>query len=153
MVFFGSKKKKFFDNELSQFIPNQIKVYVEAFGGTFSVSKFINKPSLTVYNDIKTYDFKICADIIHHLDYKEIFKLYDSTETVFFLDPPYFKLEYLYGCDYTEDFHIELKQEIDNLSGKVILTYNNDNFIKSLYNEYNIHECKGIYKREIIITN
>lgn len=154
MVFFGSKKKRFYDAELINFIPKDIKIYVEPFGGSFSVAGFIDKPYLSVYNDINIYDLKIVADKIHHLDYKEIFKLYDSEDTVFFLDPPYFKLEYLYdGCeDYTKDFHIELKNEIDKLKGTVIITYNNDRFIKSLYNDYNIHLCQGRYYSEIIIT-
>lgn len=154
MVFLGSKKKRFYKEELIKFIPKDIQIYVEPFGGSFAVAGFINKPFLSVYNDINTYDLKIKADYIHHLDYKEIFKLYDDEDTVFFLDPPYFKLEYLYvGCeDYTKDFHIELKKEIDKLKGTVIITYNNDRFIKSLYEGYNIHRCQGIYHKEIIIT-
>lgn len=152
MKFIGSKSKRFFKEDLIKFLPNKIKTYVEPFGGSFSVAKFIN-PELSIYNDINTYDLSINADIIHHLDYKEIIQKYDSIDTVFYLDPPYHEKEFYYdGCeDYTKDFHIELKNVIDKIKGTIILSYNNDDFIKSLYSGYNIYQCKS-NQYEIIIT-
>jgi site-specific DNA-adenine methylase len=160
MKFFGKKLKKFFVEELSKFIPDNIETYVEPFAGTFSVACYLfeerleKSPKKFIYNDINDYNFTIYADKVHHLDYKEIFKLYDSENTVFYLDPPYYKKEFLYdGCEeYTEDFHIELKEEIDKLKGIVVLSYFNDKFTTNLYKDYNIHKCSGKFKNELIIT-
>lgn len=154
MIFIGSKKKKFYERELSRFLPGNIKVYVEPFGGSFAVSRFINKPVVSVYNDINTYDIDIDADFVHHVDYSEVFDLYDGVNTVFFIDPPYYKKEYLYdNCEhYNEKFHVELRDRIDKLAGKVVITYNNERFIRMLYSKYDVHQCAGVFSNELIIT-
>lgn len=164
MRFFGQKREKLYKELISQHFPDDIELYVEPFAGTFSVACYLleerleHSPKKFIYNDINDYNFTIYADKVHHLDYKEIFKMYDSETTVFYLDPPYYKKEFLYdGCEnYTKDFHIELKNEIDKLKGKIILSYQDDIFIRDLYNEYNINKYKGdnrIFRNELVITN
>ena len=61
-------------------IPWGLCVYVEPFGGTFEVSKHVDA-KVKVYNDINVYDIPLVADFIHHVDYKEIFKVYDGSDT------------------------------------------------------------------------
>jgi len=84
--------------------------------------------------------------------------MYNTDNVVWYLDPPYYKKEYLYdNCEnYTDDFHIELKNEIDKLKGNVIISYEDKPFIRKLYKDYNIHNYNGdriIFKHELIITN
>ena len=110
-----------------------------------------------IYNDINDYDITIHASKIHHLDYKEIFKLYDSEKTFFYLDPPYYKKEFLYyGCEnYTKNFHIELRNEIQKLKGQFALSYEDNSFIRELYKDFNINLYPGdniLFKRELIIV-
>lgn len=166
MKFFGQKQKKLYKEFLSQYIPNNIEIYVEPFAGTFSVACYLieerlkdidNSPKKLIYNDINDYNLTIYADKVHHLDYKEIFKLYDSENTFFYLDPPYYKKEFLYdGCEYyNKEFHIELKNEIEKLKGKFLLSYSNDKFITELYKNFNIIYYKGdnrIFRNEILIN-
>ena len=157
-MIFGYKKKELFNSFISNFIPKNIETYCEPFGGNFCVHNYLkNKPKLSIYNDINTYDIIISADIILHLDYKEIFEKYDTEHTVWYLDPPYYKKEFLYdNCEhYTEDFHIELKNEIDKLKGIIILSYEDKPFIRKLYNDYTINKYEGdkfIFRNELIIT-
>lgn len=154
MKFFGEKTKKFFNEELYKFIPDNIEIYVEPFGGTFSIAKlFDNRPKLLVYNDINTYDFDIKADVIYHLDYKEIFNMYDCENTFFYLDPPYYKKEFLYDLETSKDFHIELFNEISKLKGNYVLSYNKDKFILDLYKDKKIYYCSNQrYRNDIIIS-
>jgi DNA adenine methylase len=84
--------------------------------------------------------------------------MYDSSDAVFYCDPPYYKKEYLYeGCkDYGKDFHIELHNELKKLKGKVVLSYEENRFITDLYKDFNIHCYDGdtkIFDKELIITN
>ncbi|MCK9417477.1 DNA adenine methylase [Candidatus Dojkabacteria bacterium] len=157
--FIGQKRKKLYTEFISKFIPQNIKTYIEPFGGSFAVSTYLdNKPDTLIYNDINHYDINIVADITHHLDYKVIFDMYDNADTVFFLDPPYFRKEKWYaGCEnYTKDFHIELHDEIKKLKGKVILSYEKHKFILDLYKDFNVYEYDGtnyLFKKEMIITN
>jgi len=162
--FLGRKKKQLYTDFISQYIPNNIKTYIEPFGGTFSVSKYIveerkdNPPQRLIYNDMNIYPIDICADEIYHLDYKEIFKKFDTKDTIFYLDPPYYKKEHIYdGCEnYTKDFHIELYNEIKKLKGDVIISYNNNRFICELYKDFQIKKYSGDvfkFRDEIIILN
>jgi len=157
-MIYGYKKRELFDSFISKFIPENIEIYCEPFGGNFSVFNYLpNKPKVSIYNDINTYNTKINADFIYHLDYKEIFKMYNTENVVWYLDPPYYTREFLYnGCEnYTKDFHIELKSEIEKLKGKIILSYEDKPFIRNLYKGFQIHKYEGnkhIFNRELIIT-
>ena len=83
--------------------------------------------------------------------------MYNTENVVWYLDPPYYTREFLYkGCEnYTNDFHIDLKCEIEKLKGKIILSYEDRPFIRNLYENFNIHRYEGkkhIFNRELIIT-
>ena len=162
MNFIGEKRRQLYDEFISKFIPQHIELYVEPFAGSFAVACYIFESEISInkviYNDINNYNQVIYADKVHHLDYKEIFKIYDDKKTVFYLDPPYYKKEYLYkGCEnYTNDFHIELHNEVKKLTGKVIMSYENVPFILNLYKDFDIHTYPGTkfaFRNEIIITN
>jgi site-specific DNA-adenine methylase len=159
MNLIGEKRKQYYNDFISKFIPSEFSTYVEAFGGTFAVGRFLSSERSSqinyIYNDINLYEFEIDADKIHHLDYKEIFKIYDNENTVFYLDPPYYRKEFYYtGC---ENFkHEELRDELINLKGKVILSYEDCRFIRNLYHDFNINLYDGdnkIFQHELIITN
>lgn len=163
MKFLGEKRKKLYREFISQHIPDNIKTYVEPFGGSFSVASHLieereeNSPQKFIYNDINKYNIIIYADKIYHLDYKEIFEMYDDKNTFFYLDPPYYQREFIYnGCkNYTKQFHIELRDNIKNLKGNFLLSYNNSIFIKDLYSyNFDIIEYNGdnvLFKNEILI--
>lgn len=155
----GSKKKRYFNNILEKFFPQEIDVYVEPFGGTFNIGNFLkDRPDTKVYNDINNYQIDIDADYIHFIDYKDIFEMYDSPNTLFYLDPPYYGREDLYELKKDDtDFHIELCEKIKKLKGKVIISYETHPFIKSLYKDFNIYTNEDqdhpSLKRELVITN
>jgi DNA adenine methylase len=141
----GEKRRKHYDEFLKEFLPEHIEVYVEPFGGTFNMSTYLkNRPTTLVYNDIHDYGFDIDCDIELHKDYKEVIEEYDSQHTVFYLDPPYYGKEDVYGLmKNDEEFHVELKDQITNLTGKVIISYEDVPFIRKLYKDYQIETYKG----------
>jgi len=63
--------------------------------------------------------------IIENSDYKKIFKLYDSPETLFYCDPPYFvpraKEYYIDGWSYKK--HKEFAKLVNKLQGYVVISY------------------------------
>ena len=159
MRFIGQKRKQYYTEFISRFLPKEIKTYVEPFAGSFAVATYlfedrITEPIKYIYNDINDYKLDIKADKVHHLDYKEIFKMYDSEDTVFYLDPPYYKKEHLY--ENSENFdHEQLRDEIKKLKGKVILSYEDRPYIRRLYKDFNIHLYGGDrmnFRYELIIT-
>lgn len=75
--------------------------------------------------------------LIENRDAKEIIKLYDDPETLFFIDPPYVRSTrtaniVAYRHEMTDQEHIELLTLINDVEGKVIISgYDHD-----LYNQY-----------------
>lgn len=160
MRFIGEKRKGLYKEFISLYLPNNIKTYVEPFGGSFAVATYlfedrINESIKYIYNDINDYGLDIKADKIHHLDYREIFKMYDSPDTLFYLDPPYYGKEFLYkGCDNFD--HLALRDSIKELEGKVIMSYNNKRYILNIYEGFEIIKYKGdnfLFRDEILILN
>jgi len=104
--------------------------------------------------------------VIENKDFEALIKQYDRPHTLFYCDPPYFGTESYYrhgGTNFDIDEHIKLAKILCSIKGKVILSYNNDEYIKELYKNFNIVEIsrqnnlsktqgKELYK-ELIIKN
>lgn len=85
---------------------------------------------------------RLTGVFIENRDFEELIKVYDTDEALFYLDPPYHMTEKYYkGADggfFTAEDHMRLKSCLDNIKGKFILSYNDDEFIRELYKDYNI---------------
>lgn len=100
--------------------------------------------------------------VIEHRDFEHLIKTYDRPTALFYLDPPYYKSEYVYQDSFLEEDHKRLHEILSKIKGKFILSYNDADFIRDLYKEYNIipiertlnlcSENKNGYK-ELIIKN
>lgn len=75
---------------------------------------------------------------IEHKSYDDLIKQYDRPDALFYLDPPYHTTEKLYSEQFTEDDHYRLNDILTALKGRFILSYNDDNFIRELYKDFNI---------------
>lgn len=97
-------------------------------------------------DDIKAVEYltriseRLRRTIIEHEDFERLIKTYDRPGTLFYLDPPYHKTERYYDAQFTEQDHIRLRSALDQIKGKFVLSYNNDDFIKELYRDYKIKE-------------
>ena len=88
--------------------------------------------------------------IIENLDFQTIFEKYDSPNTLFYLDPPYFNIFNLYSFDFSLDDHKRLIQCIKNAKGKIILSgYDNELYQNELPPTLNKFE----FQRTIFLTN
>lgn len=157
----GRKTKYLFDNLISKAFPTNIssQIYVEPFGGTFAVGNLLNDNQYKkIYNDINTYDFKIDADIIEHMDFEDLIDKYDSPLTFFYVDPPYYDKEYVYGLKKRDtDFHLRLFYKLKHIKGKFVLSYLNNPFITNLYKDFTIitneTDRNTMRSHEIVIKN
>ncbi len=67
---------------------------------------------------------------IENLDFRECFKDYDSSQTVFYLDPPYYENN-IYAVNFTKQDHVEMLDKVFKLKGFVALSgYKNDLYDK-----------------------
>tara|TARA_R110000772_G_scaffold5341_3_gene19169 strand:+ start:2607 stop:3104 length:498 start_codon:yes stop_codon:yes gene_type:complete len=152
-------RRNYFENLIEPHLPKDIKIYVEPFAGSFAIANRLEKrPIKLIYNDIKVYNGieDLDTDSITHLDYKECIENWDSIDTVFYLDPPYFRKEDWYdGINNDEKFHEELKETLMNVKGKWFMNYESCHFIEKLYRGFNIYDYSGnlSHIKDILITN
>jgi DNA adenine methylase len=78
--------------------------------------------------------------IIENKTFDSILKTYDSNSALFYLDPPYHGTEKYYDNAFTDDDHARLKDLLNALKGRFLLSYNDDDFVRNLYKDYQIIE-------------
>ncbi|MDL2259144.1 DNA adenine methylase [Eubacteriales bacterium OttesenSCG-928-K08] len=126
---------------------------------TFSCA---TKPILSAVERLHEVRQRLARVIIESRDFEALICAYDRPSALFFCDPPYKGTEGYYD-GFSGDDHNRLKEVLNGIKGRFILTYNDCKFIRDLYNGFNIHEVSrsnnliaryngGKYK-ELIITN
>lgn len=75
---------------------------------------------------------------IENLDFERILKTYDREDALFYLDPPYYKTEKYYPDLFMSEDHERLKNALDKIKGKFLLSYNDCDYIRHLYQDYTI---------------
>lgn len=99
--------------------------------------------------------------VIENKDFTDLIKVYDRPNALFYCDPPYYKTEKYYDVDFDVEQHKQLRNVLINIKGKFILSYNDCDFIKTLYKDFYIIEVErqhnlkndGSRYKELIIKN
>lgn len=61
--------------------------------------------------------------VVENMDCIDVIQKYDSPDTFFYLDPPYYRKEHYYTKDFGNEKHYELSKILNNISGKFVLSY------------------------------
>lgn len=80
--------------------------------------------------------------IIENEDFEHLLNVYDKSESLAYLDPPYYGTERYYQEKFSKDDHIRLNNCLKNIKGKFILSYNDCDFVRELYKDFNIDEVQ-----------
>lgn len=102
---------------------------------------------------------RISSVEIEHKDFEDLIKQYDRPDALFYCDPPYHTTEKHYSEKFSEADHYRLNGVLTALKGRFILSYNDDDFVRELYKDFNIQAISrqnnlssGQFK-EVIIKN
>lgn len=134
-----------------------------------SRTSFSTRPSLVtnVIDKLPQYKERLKDVIIENRDFESLIKTYDHSEAIFYVDPPYVGSEQYYNkkfSDFNYSDHERLNKCLRGIKGKFILSYNDCEYVRDKYREYNIMsvsrdnllpsnlESRSNY-REVIITN
>lgn len=74
--------------------------------------------------------------IIEQMDFERLIRQYDRAGTLFYTDPPYYQAEGYYDSGFGEPDHVRLRETLEKIKGKFVLTYNDCPFIRELYRDY-----------------
>ena len=75
---------------------------------------------------------------IEHKDFADLIRVYDRKNALFYLDPPYMGAEGYYHSPFKVDDHQRLKDVLEGIKGRFILSYNDHPLVWELYAGYHI---------------
>lgn len=91
---------------------------------------------------------------IDHVDFRRCIRNWDSPQSFFFVDPPYYGTEQHIHA-FTEQDHKDLAEILSRTKGKWLLTYNETPFIRKLYSRYprqRVRQPLSHYKTALGVT-
>ena len=98
---------------------------------------------------------------VESLPYQQIIKRYDSGQTLFYFDPPYWGLPY-YNFNFTESDFSEFARLLRGLDGQFVLSLNDTPEVRKLFHGFHIAKVELAYscarhnrkhQSELLITN
>lgn len=133
-------------------------------GGTFGYKR-TGKPSPHIFttDNLKDIKERLRSTFVENLSFEKIIDKYDTKNTFFFCDPPYFETTG-YENTFGEKEHLLLLSKLKNLKGEFLLTINDHEKIREWYKDFNFKEVEVQYSvsreqkarkkyKELIITN
>lgn len=117
-----------------------------------------------IESDIKEAYNRLIRVTIENKSFEDIFRIYDSDSTFFYLDSPYRNSKQYSIGKFTDKNYEELADCCKNTKGKWLYTINDDTYIRELFKDFNIIDHKVYYSvcktengrqefKELIITN
>lgn len=125
----------------------------------------IKKDTTLILKYLEKVQERLSGVVIENRDFEDLIKTYDRANALLYLDPPYYGTEKYYQTQFTTEDHIRLNNVLKNIKGKLLLSYNDSDYIKELYKDFSIEEIeknsnlankysnKGKNYKELIIRN
>jgi DNA adenine methylase len=115
---------------------------------TFSIGA--QRPSnfnlLRIEEDLSAAHLRLARVYIENKDYKELIPRFDSPESFFYVDPPYFGFENYYGDNiFSRTDFLTLKDILSSIQGKFMVSINDTPEIRSVFDGFTITEVKTRY--------
>lgn len=141
-----------------------------AFGGKIAEQHFGYSPTkapklnlLRIEEYLSEAHLRLSRAYIECLPYATVIEKYDRQETFFYIDPPYWDCENVYGKGIfgKEDFK-ELSKQLANIKGKFLLSLNDTKEIREIFSgfiidgvsvNYSCSNNKNIKAKEVFIRN
>jgi DNA adenine methylase len=109
---------------------------------SFSCSATRLEPTIEYLTAIKQ---RLSNVVIECKDFENLIQVYDRPTALFYCDPPYHGTESHYIERFIEADHVRLRDVLSHAQGRFILSYNDDEYIRSLYAGYGIDEVTRPY--------
>ena len=122
-------------------------------GGGWAYGKTSKTRTIVDLDFLKEVQERLRMVYIDCQSWEKVIKAFDSPDTLFYLDPPYWLGEKFYQHEFTPESHVALRDRLSAIDGKFLLSYNDSKEIRKLYKGRKIrstgpiHYC-GNNKRE-----
>ena len=136
------------------------KVTGQTFGTAKTTAPKLNL--LRIEEDLSQAHLRLARTTIEHLPWDQCITRYDSADTVFYLDPPYWETTG-YGSDFDFDNYAKMAELAARCSGKVVISINDHPDIREVFSHLNCQSIPITYtvggnanaakRRELIISS
>ena len=99
----------------------------------------------SLFGLIQDVSIRLNNAVIENQDFEVLIKHYDRENAFFYCDPPYFSSEYVHQCGFTWDDHLRLKNTLANSKGKWLVSYNDCEEIRNLYDGYSFFDFTRLH--------
>lgn len=82
---------------------------------------------------IPDFSKRMQSVMIDNRDFRDIIRVYDGPDTLFYVDPPYIGREKYYAGGFHEQDHRDLAELLNGIKGQAIISYYNDRLLDELY--------------------
>lgn len=102
-----------------------------------------NNRNIAAIKNLYAIKERLSRVVIENKGFAELISAHDKADTFFYLDPPYYRTEKMYD---TSDFafdkgqHRKRRDILAGIKGKFLLSYNDDVFIRELYQDFIMEE-------------
>jgi DNA adenine methylase len=114
------------------------------FSGRYTTNNNLYNPTNPYIRlkNIKEYKDRIKKTVIKNEDYKKIILKYDTSDTLFYLDPPYENSADMYFKGGHVIDYEEMASILKNIKGKFVLSINGSPYIKRIFGNFKIKKIK-----------
>ncbi|MBH1673002.1 DNA adenine methylase [Stenotrophomonas maltophilia] len=114
---------------------------------------------LRIEEDLSAAHLRLHKVTVEHLAWQQCMAKYDATDTLFFLDPPYWETEG-YGAAFEMEQYQELARQMAGLRGAAILTINDHPAMREVFGQFRDRVVpirytigrQAVQRRELIYT-
>jgi DNA adenine methylase len=98
----------------------------------------------------KTFDLiwqgsrRLKDTVIENKDFEELIKQYDRENAFIYCDPPYYLTEGHYAVEFRREDHFRLRDTLKGCQGKFLVSYNDCEFIRELYQNFRIESVSRL---------
>lgn len=122
---------------------------------------------LSVEEKLKKTHQRMARTTIENLDACDCIKRYDSPETLFYIDPPYWEADF-YAVSFKGDDFKRLAETLRTINGKFILSLNDTPEVRAIFADFQIESIetkyslanskvaagtRGVDRKEVLIKN
>ncbi|WP_313152082.1 DNA adenine methylase [Lacrimispora sp.] len=116
----------------------------ESFGANLHTFRSSARDMQKAVDYLKEVSGRLNRVVIENQDFERLVKTYDRSGALFYLDPPYYEAEKYYPDRFNPEDHERLRKCLGGIKGKFILSYNDCQQIRDLYEGYTLVEVERL---------
>ena len=90
----------------------------------------------TTFRQLEETSDRLSNVIVENQSFETLIPHYDREDSFFYLDPPYFKSEYVYEAEFGWEQHVLLRDTLANCKGKWLVSQSDFPEVRELFKDY-----------------